>query len=577
MQFDFGTSVGASFDDVINFNPTWSVNREYQLNVARGSRLDRSSKVNRNIDPDSLLDYGGEDPDLVQPISMEIQAEIIEEAGLSGLLEPQFGETRDSLNLLIDWKREEIARQNILDNARKGGTTFMAQLGVGLFGSMLDPINVGSAFVPIFGHANFARQLSQTASVFGRAAVRSRRGMIEGAAGAAMVEPIVFLAAQEQQADYDYFDSMANLAFGTVLGGGLHGLGGFFADRYFPSKMIKDASAAHNRLSDKNRNQNSTIAAGQAGNGEKTHGMDALLRMQMQNANPIHSTGVGAVFQAGQDEYAPTIRGLPESGETVTGSTFFVRTGETYETAGQAKKARAELRQTGHEGQQRSVEGGGYEMDLAVTANVFVHRPDGSYLSFPDRKTAIALREQLKKDKVITDGLVVRIEDEWFIVDKEMAGPVVTKAIKENADTISLPPAMPDIPIVTLPPKSKLNPSALPKHVLAPDIARQIVEESHSPENLMFYEQEQAALAEIKAERATFRDDDNTAESIVAETKILNEEIAAMRQEFDDKTLEKLDVDDVDDIVGADKNIEDTRQMGKAYIQAATCILGGVG
>ena len=130
MQFDLGTSVGASFDDALHFNPTASLFRIGELNVARGVQ-DRSSKINRRLDPESFLDYGGEDPDLVERISVEEQAEVIAEAGLTGLLEPQFGETRESLDLLIDWKRQETARQNVLDNARKGGLTFTAQLGQG--------------------------------------------------------------------------------------------------------------------------------------------------------------------------------------------------------------------------------------------------------------------------------------------------------------------------------------------------------------------------------------------------------------------------------------------------------------
>ena len=571
MQFDLGTSVGASFDDALHFNPTASLFRIGELNVARGVQ-DRSSKINRRLDPESFLDYGGEDPDLVERISVEEQAEVIAEAGLTGLLEPQFGETRESLDLLIDWKRQETARQNVLDNARKGGLTFTAQLGAGLLGSMLDPLNVGSAFVPIFGHARFASQLGQTASVFGRGAIRAKRGFIEGAAGAAMVEPVVLLAAQEQQADYDHVDSMANLAFGSVLGGGLHGLGGFFKDRLRPPKNIQDASDAHNGLSDENRHQNMSTAAGMIANGQMVYGLDVQMRMQMQNAT---DTGVGYIRNGGQGNLEPIIQGLPQGGERVAGERFFVRTGDTYKTSGQARKARSDLQRAGHEAQQRSVEGGGYEMDLAVTANVFMHRPDGSYLSFPTRKSAINLREQLKKDKVITDGLVIRIGDEFFILDKEMAGPVVTKAIKENSKTIELPPAMPDIQTVTLPPNSSFNPSSISKQVPDPVTAQRVVQEAHSPENLIFYNQEQKILERVRSQREAFVDDLETIDLIISETDKIQKETEALRTEIDDETLSELDA--VDDIAQADKNIEDTKQIGEAYVRAAACVMGAIG
>ena len=51
---------------------------------------------------------------------------------------------------------------------------------------------------------------------------RLKRGAIEGAGGALLLEPLVYGAAQRIQADYDLYDSLLNVAFGTVLGGGLH-------------------------------------------------------------------------------------------------------------------------------------------------------------------------------------------------------------------------------------------------------------------------------------------------------------------------------------------------------------------
>ena len=48
------------------------------------------------------------------------------------------------------------------------------------------------------------------------------RGAVEGAGGALIIEPLVYGVAQRIQADYDIYDSFLNVAFGSVIGGGLH-------------------------------------------------------------------------------------------------------------------------------------------------------------------------------------------------------------------------------------------------------------------------------------------------------------------------------------------------------------------
>jgi len=60
----------------------------------------------------------------------------------------------------------------------------------------------------------------------GKTGARFAKGAADGAVGAAAVEPLVALQARSEQADYSAMDSLLNIAFGGVLGGGLHvGLG----------------------------------------------------------------------------------------------------------------------------------------------------------------------------------------------------------------------------------------------------------------------------------------------------------------------------------------------------------------
>ena len=96
-------------------------------------------------------------------------------------------------------------------------------LGVGLVASMLDPINIGSAFVPVVNTARFA----SLAARYGKNSARALTGAVEGAVGATLVEPLILTAAAvEQDKDYNLYDSFMNVVFGTALGGGLHVIGG---------------------------------------------------------------------------------------------------------------------------------------------------------------------------------------------------------------------------------------------------------------------------------------------------------------------------------------------------------------
>jgi hypothetical protein len=102
-----------------------------------------------------------------------------------------------------------------------------AKLAVGIGTSFLDPINIGASFIPIYGQARFARSIAKAKSMNVKSAkafrnTRLKRGAIEGAGGALLIEPLVYGVAQRIQADYDIYDSFLNVAFGSVIGGGLH-------------------------------------------------------------------------------------------------------------------------------------------------------------------------------------------------------------------------------------------------------------------------------------------------------------------------------------------------------------------
>lgn len=133
---------------------------------------------------------------------------------------------------VADNKRLEIERSKTLSRAPSGMFANTGYFLAGLGASAIDPINLGSAFIPVVGEERFAALAASTSM----RTARLIKGAAEGAVGAAIVEPLVYAGAQTQGYDYGYADSFMNVAFGTVLGGGLHLAGGEIKDAWLARK-----------------------------------------------------------------------------------------------------------------------------------------------------------------------------------------------------------------------------------------------------------------------------------------------------------------------------------------------------
>lgn len=167
-------------------------------------------------------------------ISFDQARAMVSEAGLDGQLEVSSMSTpsRQAIELLIERKKDELKRADIMSRGPSGGLAATAQLGTAFAVTMLDPVNIGVSFVPIAGEAKWAKAAQASKSALTRAAGRFGVGAIEGAVGAAAVEPIIYASKQMEQADYDVGDSFMNVAFGTVFGGGLHTTFGAIGDAF---------------------------------------------------------------------------------------------------------------------------------------------------------------------------------------------------------------------------------------------------------------------------------------------------------------------------------------------------------
>ena len=193
-----GETLGAVAEDAWNFNPLPSAIRFFEL------------EANRNEDTNEPL------------ISRD---ELNKKYSNLDLFFDQ-DEKQSTVDILVNRKTLERERQSIIARGPEGSFnpfnsgfyTGGAKLGTSLAVSLADPINIASAFIPVVGESRFASLVARQ----GLTKARGIRGVVEGAVGAAAVEPIVLTAATAEQADYGLMDSFLNVTFGSIIGGGLH-------------------------------------------------------------------------------------------------------------------------------------------------------------------------------------------------------------------------------------------------------------------------------------------------------------------------------------------------------------------
>lgn len=142
---------------------------------------------------------------------------------------PEEGLSEQATTLLINRRKTQMAREDAI-NRSPGGARSVAGFGVSLGASLLDPLNIGAAFVPVVGEARYASMIAKAASPLARIGVRAGVGALEGGVGIAAFEPFNYGMHQTLQDDYSAMDSIVNIGFGSLLGGGLHVVGGAFKD-----------------------------------------------------------------------------------------------------------------------------------------------------------------------------------------------------------------------------------------------------------------------------------------------------------------------------------------------------------
>ena len=223
--------VKATAAETFGSNPTEAFNRTDQVQQQRKApdRLDMRLPGFRE-DPNASRYVKGAP---ASPMLTKAQAQAkIDAAGLTGKLKvDENGESEGALDLLIEYKSDEIKNGFIMDRYRGGLAGGVLGITTALATSLADPINIGSAFIPVVGEARYAQILGKAGtSMTARAGARAGVGAIEGTVGAAIVEPVIYQSKKAIQADYDTTDSLMNIGFGALFGGVLQPAAGGVAD-----------------------------------------------------------------------------------------------------------------------------------------------------------------------------------------------------------------------------------------------------------------------------------------------------------------------------------------------------------
>lgn len=144
---------------------------------------------------------------------------------------PVSGYTQAAVDELIKRQRNQQAMREI------DAATPYSWLGTPVRGTaalltgLSDPLNVASAFIPVVREARVGSLLARAGeSAVARVAARGAIGAAEGFVGAAAMEAPTYGLRTALQDDYSLTDSLINMAFGTVLGGGLHSVGSAIGD-----------------------------------------------------------------------------------------------------------------------------------------------------------------------------------------------------------------------------------------------------------------------------------------------------------------------------------------------------------
>ncbi len=553
-----------------------------EMPLGTGEVVSATISETLRFSPTAALFRGGEQlySDYVEQsplIDAETARKRVEQEGLK-LTIPDEGIKENVLNILMERKYEENRLKGIIERGPDGFAAGLATFGASIGASLLDPINVASAFVPIYGQARYTSMLSNAAGALGRAGVRARVGAVEGFAGIALVEPIVYATAQYEQADYGMTDSLEALAFGTIFGGGLHMGVGALGDAFrrtgstLTAKPDGNVGKILNSLEPETRSDVMRGALGQVLSGRQID-IEARLRMDplfenittralettsltpLTRFEPPPITGLSAPEVKLNSAVNPTMVEPPL--RVTTGAMDSAGEIPVYQTAREAERIQQKvLKNRDEQLEIRQLPDGTYTLIRPYDAQP-VRNPDGTPLSFVTERAAN------KAAKSITELKDRKLTPVAFMENGEMKFALVENAPKGMAEAAKRNPELVDLGVAmdrSVNAESKL---------IDEDVARNKVQKAYERMRES-YRAENMRMADMEAVRAV---DETYAKAMAAErTDTIVDDLDAIIEEtrrVGDALGLRTELDA--ELAKYDSLIQDADAVGRAFEAAALC------
>lgn len=134
--------------------------------------------------------------------------------------------SEDSAQSMYNEKHAALVRQDQIDRTSGIGAT-VGEFAANIVPQLADPVNIAANFVPGLPEARIAAQLGMDVA---SPVVRGIAGASAGIAGQAALMPVTYAMDQAQGEDFSMGQALGQIAFGGLLGGGLHILGGTLED-----------------------------------------------------------------------------------------------------------------------------------------------------------------------------------------------------------------------------------------------------------------------------------------------------------------------------------------------------------
>jgi len=327
----------------------------------------------------------------------------------------------------------------------------------------MDPLNIASAFIPVIGPARYTALIANASGGLARAGIRAGVGATEGAVGAALIEPFVLVGASREQADYTLADSLGNVFFGTVLGGGLHVGAGAFSDALSKGRSIHTAKAdgkmaeVLSNVLPTTRNSVARVALAQFLDGRKIDVESILeldpryetLNSRLLGSSSLVPTRVSTVpftapevviYRPGMEPISIATPGsaISESARTTVGARTGTGELRTFKTIEEAQEIVDRVKN--RNGEVLSVErlqDGSFALKREF-ADQPIRNSDGNVIAFKTERLAIkeSKRIDLLKDKNLTP---IPFMDKGKIIFAlvENANPKFVEAAKANPELVS--------------------------------------------------------------------------------------------------------------------------------------------